>query len=169
MENYLIKRHIKLLSLLKLTGEIEGRKKFQKIVYILQSLGIDFNFSYKYHYYGPYSIDLQLTLEDLKAINLLKEERVEYSEAYNYSLIPEILEDSKLDSELANKLDLISFLNKQDSNNLELVATIYYLRKNGYENEKALKGKLTILKPHLKNKIDKAFDMFNKIDKNNFH
>ena len=45
-----------ILELVNKCGKIEGRTKFQKIVYILQNLGVPFEEKFTYHYFGPYSI-----------------------------------------------------------------------------------------------------------------
>jgi len=45
-------------------GEVVGKIRLQKIVYLLDQLGLDSGFSYEYFHYGPYSEDLAETVED---------------------------------------------------------------------------------------------------------
>jgi len=58
------KRREILLALLKEVGEIKGRTRFQKMVYLGQEeLGLPDSFDFSKHYYGPYSWDLTETIE----------------------------------------------------------------------------------------------------------
>ena len=45
-------------------GEIVGKIRLQKIVYLLDQIGLNSGFSYEYHHYGPYSEDLAEKVED---------------------------------------------------------------------------------------------------------
>ena len=39
-------------------GEIVGKIRLQKVVYLLDQMGLNSGFSYQYFHYGPYSEDL---------------------------------------------------------------------------------------------------------------
>ena len=45
-------------------GEIVGKIRLQKVVYLLDQMGLDSGFSYEYYHYGPYSEDLAERVED---------------------------------------------------------------------------------------------------------
>lgn len=45
-------------------GEIVGKIRLQKVVYLLDQLGLNSGFSYEYFHYGPYSEDLAERVED---------------------------------------------------------------------------------------------------------
>jgi uncharacterized protein len=45
-------------------GEIVGKIRLQKVVYLLDQSGLSSGFSYEYHHYGPYSKDLAEQVED---------------------------------------------------------------------------------------------------------
>ncbi|MDI4235892.1 hypothetical protein OZ411_24070 [Bradyrhizobium sp. Arg237L] len=45
-------------------GEIVGKIRLQKVVYLLDRMGLDSGFSYEYYHYGPYSEDLAEKIED---------------------------------------------------------------------------------------------------------
>jgi uncharacterized protein len=55
-------------------GELTGRVRLQKAVYLLDRLGLDSGFNYEYHHYGPYSRDLDSATVDAKAFGLIKEQ-----------------------------------------------------------------------------------------------
>jgi uncharacterized protein YwgA len=44
--------------------EVVGKIRLQKIVYLLDQLGLNSGFSYEYYHYGPYSEDLAEKVED---------------------------------------------------------------------------------------------------------
>ena len=52
-----------LLALIGMLGEVEGRKRIQKLVYLLQWLGAPLPQEFGFHFYGPYSdvLDFHLT------------------------------------------------------------------------------------------------------------
>ncbi|MDQ0474768.1 hypothetical protein [Labrys wisconsinensis] len=45
-------------------GEVVGKIRLQKIVYLLDQIGLNSGFSYEYHHYGPYSAGLAEQVED---------------------------------------------------------------------------------------------------------
>ena len=155
-EILLNKEYSSLLNLLELTGEIEGRIKFQKIVYILQSKGFPFSFKYKYHHFGPYSVDLQLGIEELVDNNLIKESG---SDPYKYTLSEQIPPKGNDKPFLKNK-DIIDLLNITDYRILELVSTIYYIKERGFKACDVIKKQLELLKPNLSKKINEAYDYY---------
>ena len=45
-------------------GEVVGKIRLQKMVYLLDQIGLNSGFSYEYFHYGPYSADLAERVED---------------------------------------------------------------------------------------------------------
>lgn len=45
-------------------GELVGKIRLQKVVYLLDQIGLNSGFSYEYHHYGPYSANLAEQVED---------------------------------------------------------------------------------------------------------
>jgi uncharacterized protein YwgA len=54
-------------------GELIGRVRLQKAVYLMDRLGLDSGFSYDYHHYGPFSRDLDNATVDATAFDLVEE------------------------------------------------------------------------------------------------
>jgi len=62
----------KLLVALKHHGDILGRKRFQKIIFLLiKKHDIDFKYSFISHLYGPYSRKMQLDINVLNFMGLI--------------------------------------------------------------------------------------------------
>jgi uncharacterized protein YwgA len=55
-------------------GRLIGRVRLQKVLYLLDQLGLNSGFDYEYHHYGPYSRDLDNATADAKAFGLVEEE-----------------------------------------------------------------------------------------------
>ncbi len=76
-----------LLVTIRELGEISGRTRLQKTVYLLRErFGVPFKLKFKPYYYGPYSDELSDMVENLVALGLVEEHRryladgvVEYS------------------------------------------------------------------------------------------
>ncbi len=155
-----------ILALIKLAdNKIEGRIKFQKSVYILKNHGVNFTEKFTYHYFGPYSFDLQLEIEELIYQGRVKEES---SNPYIYKIDEEFIDEID-ENILKDKEKLIRHLVKQDASDLELLATIYYLFNNNLKETHALKNKLSILKPHLEDRIESAFLLYEDLNNNIFN
>jgi uncharacterized protein YwgA len=45
-------------------GELVGKIRLQKVVYLLDQIGLNSGYSYEYHHYGPYSEDLAEQIDD---------------------------------------------------------------------------------------------------------
>lgn len=99
------RRHL-LLTILKHVGEIHGRTKFQKMVFLAQEeLGAEKVFPYKKYHYGPYSWDLTETIERMIARGDITEKVEDFGDVIRYSYtaseegIKAVGESCKLDSE----------------------------------------------------------------------
>jgi uncharacterized protein len=55
-------------------GQLTGRVRLQKAVYLLEQLGLNSNFEFEYHHYGPFSRDLDNAVADAKAFDLIQEQ-----------------------------------------------------------------------------------------------
>lgn len=147
-------------ALLAEVGQIRGRKKFQKIVHILKVKGADFNESFDYHYFGPYSSELQLELDEMTSKGILKEEEGANG-CYEYSLAYE-------GKDVAEKIpysDLANYLNNQQPQVLELVSTFYYLLEHGVKDFDTAVQKAAALKPHLAHRIETAKEVYDFVEK----
>ncbi|WP_280771049.1 YwgA family protein [Salipaludibacillus daqingensis] len=125
----MLNEHAKLLALFKQTGEIVGRKKLQKMVYIAQKMNVPFYEKYQLHMFGPYSEELSLRMEEvcqLQFVSEVKEKKAGYQQ-YRYEL------SEKGDAFLAmmsldfpDVSEMLLQMNEQSAKFLELVSTILY-------------------------------------------
>ena len=61
-------------ALLKASGgQLVGRVRLQKTVYLLDRLGLESGFDYDYHHYGPFSRDIDNAVADAEAFELVEE------------------------------------------------------------------------------------------------
>ena len=65
-------------------GEIVGKVRLQKMVYLLDQLGVPTGFSFSYHHYGPYSDELAEVVEDDVIFRRVKAERRRRSDGVPY-------------------------------------------------------------------------------------
>ena len=70
-----MEREVIVAALLKAAGgQLVGRVRLQKTVYLLDRLGLESGFHYDYHHYGPFSRDLDNAVADAEAFGLVEEE-----------------------------------------------------------------------------------------------
>lgn len=136
-----------LTELLLSAGEIRGRKKLQKMVFIAQSLGHPFGEAFQMHMWGPYSETLALKLREMSEWGFASEEMLPGpggNSHYVYRPGPEAERIAAVvDSELT---DLVNFMNKKDATLLEGVATALFLRAQDVP-EAEVSTRLSRLKP----------------------
>ncbi|MFA1822439.1 YwgA family protein [Virgibacillus oceani] len=125
----MLTNHAKLMAFFSVTTEVSGRKKLQKMIYILQKCKLPFEEKFEYHFYGPYSEELTLRVEELCNLGFLEEVREEKSNyfQYHYSITGDgeaFLQ--QFASHLPGLEQKVKLLKQKSSRFLELVATIMY-------------------------------------------
>jgi uncharacterized protein YwgA len=147
-----------LLRLVGALGQIRGRKKFQKIVHILQSAGHEFPYYFDYLHYGPFSSELASEINYLAGSELMREDPpTSDGEPYVYSpgtRLPAVLDRAGMNDE-PEWIVLAKCLNDEDAEFLEAVSTILYLRRCRFEGE-ALERHFSQLKPKLSARFNDA-------------
>lgn len=145
-------------------GEIAGRKRLHKLIYLSQELGFDFGQEFIFHYYGVYSPSLSRDLGLAQLWNLIEESDVErdFGVEYNYKLVENnSIESNGYNEEIKNKIILLA---QQPATVLEVLSTIIFLDRKGYSKVKIVE-KLGELKGHLQHCFGNAFqfakDIFN--------
>lgn len=74
-----------LAKLFDWTGEIDTRKRLQKIVYMLQAAGYRFDADYFLHRYGPYSLDVARLTDEMVSLGVLSEAATDNQVGQQYS------------------------------------------------------------------------------------
>lgn len=125
----MLNNHAKLMQFFSIAQEVTGRKKLQKMIYILQKCNIPFEEKYAFHVYGPYSEELTLRVEELcnlTFIDEVKEDKGNYFQ-YHYHITDRgknFLEEFGLD--MPDMSDKVDQLKSKSARFLELVATMLY-------------------------------------------
>lgn len=125
----MLENHAKLVKVIASTDGIIGRKKLQKIIFIMKKLGYRFEEKFTFHFYGPYSEELSLRMEELTNLGFISEMKEQKSNYYQYRY--EVTDRGRQFLEQApTKLtvddELTALLKNQSSRFLELVSTILY-------------------------------------------
>lgn len=128
----MLDNHAKLMQFFSEAEEVTGRKKLQKMIYILQSLGVPFEEKFQFHFYGPYSEELSLRIEELCNLGFIHERKEVKSNyfQYHYSLTKDgtaFLQ--QFSTNLPDCTKMITRLQEKSSRFLELVSTMLYFRE----------------------------------------
>lgn len=119
-------------------GEIVGRTKLQKIIYLLNLSGSFPGLSFEYRHYGPYSDDLTDALRSAKAFGLISEDEKVAGWGGRYSIFRSLSGQSLPSPNRFELEPLSSFVRKAasiGSIELELAATAAFLKAaEGIEN-----------------------------------
>jgi uncharacterized protein len=143
--------------------KIEGRKKLQKIVHILQSSGFqrDFPHQFGYLHYGPYSHEVKADIDRLvDPSGPLVDEQPSVAglsfQTFVYVPKPE-LQKALLSHATTPWEGLARKLNEMTPQELEAISTIRFLQRSGVA-EQALLDRFKQLKPSLVELYPSALD-----------
>jgi len=117
------------MSAFMASGEVIGRKKLQKMIFIAKKLAFPFQERFEFHFYGPYSEELTLRVEELcnmGFISEVKEKKGGYYQ-YRYSVTEEGEDFLKIyEKDMPFLKDCLTDMNGQSARFLELVSTVLY-------------------------------------------
>lgn len=130
-------------------GEIAGKVRLQKLVYLLDQIGLGSGFSYEYHHYGPYSEDLAEQVRDDVIFSRLEErEERRRSDGVPYMVYSVGKRDNdppvKTSSPAAQLNLALVNMQRHSATVLELAATIHWLAV--FERRQDWRTELTIRK-----------------------
>jgi hypothetical protein len=109
-------------------GEIVGRTKLQKTVYLLTLAGFETRFRFGYKHYGPFSEELADAADIAAAFDLISEREQPASWGGTYSVYTARVGES---SEQRSRIRLAKEAARSDAVLLELAATAAYLAQEG--------------------------------------
>jgi hypothetical protein len=117
------------MQAIQVSGEITGRKKLQKMIYIAKKIAFPFHERFQFHFYGPYSEELTTRVEELCNMGFLDEEKEKKGGYFQYRYT---LTDSGKEFLSLNEVDMpflqdcLTDMNGQNARFLELVSTVLY-------------------------------------------
>lgn len=156
----MLQEHAKIVDFIATAEGVTGRKKLQKMIYIMKKMDMPFQEKYEFHIYGPYSEELTARVEELCDMGFLSEaleDKGSYVQ-YKYAVTEEGMEFRKVlgKSVLDNPMTAEK-LNARSGRFLELTATLLYFdnlnRQERIDKLHVVKGKLNFTAEE----IDEAF------------
>ncbi|MCP3033495.1 YwgA family protein [Halobacillus sp. A1] len=125
----MLENHAKLMQFFSSSEAIVGRKRLQKMIYILKKCEVPFEERYQFHFYGPYSEELTLRIEEMCNLGFIsetKEEKKNYYQ-YRYQVTDAGREFMEHYEESLPPLNAhIDAMNEKSSRFLELVSTMLF-------------------------------------------
>ena len=142
---------IEVARLVEVLGRVEGRKRLQKIVYLIREKGFtQFRQRFVLHYFGPFSRELASQIDLVSSAGLVLEEKLD-GETYAYSVTPDgrgRIRQLGLNSQTPWRV-FATLLNSQETGFLEALATVVFLQK-AKVSEASLAKEFARIKPALK-------------------
>ncbi|TYO96608.1 hypothetical protein [Desulfallas thermosapovorans] len=145
-------------------GQIKGRKKMQKIIYILQQLAKPFRkpYEFRWNFYGVYSDELASELNVGEIFGILRERCLE-EHGYRTFIIETVDNSNASGIEKDEQVkQLVTYLAAKESRVLEVLSSIIFFKDQGYADA-ALEEKLHVFKGHLASFFDEAFTTYNEL------
>lgn len=161
----MLNNHAKLMQFFSAANEVAGRKKLQKMIYILQKCKVPFEEKYQFHFYGPYSEELTLRVEELCNLGFVDEVKENKSNYYQYHYSVTAAGESFLNQfslAMPDFTEKLALLKGQSSRFLELVSTMLYF-DNLPKNE--VEEKIHLTKPKQKYTVAEISEAWAFIDR----
>ena len=162
----MLTNHAKLLSFFAEIKKVTGRKKLQKMIYIMQASGYPFQEKYQFHIYGPYSEELTLRMEELCNLGFIDEEKEDMSHyvQYIYEITDEGLEFlHQIQPDMPDFTVEAKLLQQESARFLELTATMLYFQDLSRQE---IEQKVHDVKPKQKyspEEMEKAWGLIDKL------
>lgn len=145
----MLQEHAKIVDFISTAEGVTGRKKLQKMIYILKKIGVPFQEKYEFHIYGPYSEELTARIEELCDMGFIHEQKEDKSSyvQYRYTVTDEGLEfRNALGKPVLENAEHAAKLNGKSARFLELAATLLFFdelaRAEQIAKLHSVKGKL---------------------------
>lgn len=157
----MLEDHTRIMHAIAESSEIIGRKKLQKMIYIAKKLAFPFGEKFNFHFFGPYSEELTLRIEELSNMGFLhevKEKKGGYYQ-YRYTLTEEgqqFLAVNKM--EIPHLHDCMIDMNGQNARFLELVSTVLYFNNLPKEEVQEKVFTLKSKQRYTVEEIDQAYE-----------
>ncbi|MGN1387972.1 MAG: YwgA family protein [Bacillus sp. (in: firmicutes)] len=161
----MFKDYARIINAVASVGEISGRKKMQKIIYIAKKISFPFEEKFQFHFYGPYSDELTMQIEELCEMGYLHEEKEKKSGYWQYCYsISEAGEDflKLYQVDEPNLKECLEDMNGQNARFLELVSTVLYF--DTLEKPEVIE-KVQTLKAKQKYTLEEIDDAYRYIEK----
>lgn len=142
----MLEEHAKIMAVLQSAGEITGRKKLQKMIFIAKKLNFPFHEKYDFHFFGPYSEELTLKMEELTNLGLVieREKKGNGYVQYCYTLSEEgerfLTHYNVTTPELQR---CVQMMNEESARFLELVSTMLFFEQ--FDKDKIVE-KISVVK-----------------------
>ncbi|EIJ80262.1 YwgA [Bacillus methanolicus PB1] len=162
----MLKDHAKIMYAVAASREIIGRKKLQKIIYIAKKIAFPFQERFQFHFYGPYSEELTLRVEELcnmGFLNEVKEKKGGYYQ-YRYTLTESGKEFLSLNEiEIPFLEDCLTDMNSKSARFLELVSTVLYFDNLTKEEVREKIYTLKSKQRYTEDEIEEAYSYIEKL------
>ncbi|WP_404334718.1 YwgA family protein [Planococcus rifietoensis] len=145
----MLQEHARIVDFIATAEGVTGRKKLQKMVYIMKKLNVPFKEKYEFHIYGPYSEELTALIEELCDMGFLSEaleDKGSYVQ-YKYAVTDEGMEfRNAVGASIPKNPEAAALLNAKSARFLELASTLLYFghleRDEQIAKLHSVKGKL---------------------------
>jgi uncharacterized protein YwgA len=147
---------------------VVGKVKMQKVIYFLQeACGVDLEYDFFMHYYGPYSPELNNTLQEMKTEGLLQFSLAIFPSYYGYQIDPgeKASKEIQIPAKIREKADkIVELFNMYDAQKMELLASIHFVRailmeQGKKSDKKSVVNEVQLLKPKFEQeKIAEAYE-----------
>jgi uncharacterized protein len=126
-----------ILAVVETAGKVEGRKRLQKMVHLLQVAGVNVPAEFRIHHYGPFSDELASVAGSMVLEGELEEEAepVGPYDTYQYLYSAPSSGRSRINSEMKA---LIQTLDRYSTVELEVASTIAFFEEQGHDRQEAI-------------------------------
>lgn len=118
-------------------GQLVGKTRLQKTVFLLEAKGVGIGFDFDYHNYGPFSSDVAFAADDAEALGFIETKTNFGAHEVPYTIFTSTDAAPTFDDKASETRRLaLEMMGRYSALVLELAATAKYLEEHGYpENQ----------------------------------
>ena len=118
-------------------GQLVGKTRLQKTIFLLEACGLECGIDFDYHNFGPFSSDVAIAVDDARDMGLLR-----VDERYGYHAVPYAIFETEENApqglgnlSAATVRRILQDLSQYSALELEVAATVHYLRETEYGDD----------------------------------
>ncbi|MFC5066403.1 hypothetical protein [Flaviflagellibacter deserti] len=118
--------------------KIDGKKRLQKLAYLMASAGVDCNIQFDLRDYGPFSVEIAQAADYLTFSGLIEEDEQQLGDNNFFMTSYKLIESIPTRPELSHDhVKALAALAKYTTIQLEVAATYLFFRNRGLDEETA--------------------------------
>lgn len=120
------------------THEVRGKKRLQKLAYLLKEAGVECVAEFDLRDYGPFSVEIAQAAEYLAILDYIDQEEISVGAPQRFMTVYKLNSENFNKNMLKNYEKTLNYIDKYDTISLEIAATIRFFESKGLDSKESI-------------------------------